>query len=39
MAPPGNFNLVNVRGGLAYVAGHAAIDGSTLLVEGVVGQV
>ena len=38
MAPPGNFNLVNVRGGLAYVAGHAAIDGSTLLVEGVVGQ-
>jgi enamine deaminase RidA (YjgF/YER057c/UK114 family) len=38
MAPPGNFKLVNVHGGLAYVAGHAAIDGSTPLVEGVVGQ-
>lgn len=38
MDPPGNFRLVNVHGGLAYVAGHPAIDGSTILVEGVVGK-
>ena len=38
MEPPGNFKLVNVHGGLAYVAGHPAIDGSTVLVEGAVGS-
>jgi enamine deaminase RidA (YjgF/YER057c/UK114 family) len=38
MDPPGNFKLVNVHGGLAYVAGHPAVDGSTILVEGVVGR-
>jgi enamine deaminase RidA (YjgF/YER057c/UK114 family) len=38
MRPPGNFKLVNVHGGLAYVAGHPAIDGSTILVEGAVGR-
>src|SRR5687767_14395716 len=38
MEPPGNFKLVNVHEGLAYVAGHPAIDGSTVLVEGVVGR-
>jgi hypothetical protein len=38
MDPPGNFKLVNVHRGIAYVAGHSAIDGSTILVEGVVGQ-
>jgi hypothetical protein len=38
MDPPGNFTLVNVHGGLAYVAGHPPIDGSTVLVEGVVGR-
>ena len=38
MVPPGNFKLVNVHGGLAYVAGHPAIDGSTVLVQGVVGR-
>jgi enamine deaminase RidA (YjgF/YER057c/UK114 family) len=38
MDPPGNFKLVNVHGGLAYIAGHPAIDGSTVLVEGIVGQ-
>ena len=37
MTPPGNFKLVNVHGGLAFIAGHPAIDGSTILVEGVVG--
>jgi enamine deaminase RidA (YjgF/YER057c/UK114 family) len=38
MNPPGNFKLVNVYEGLAYVAGHPAIDGSTVLVEGAVGR-
>jgi enamine deaminase RidA (YjgF/YER057c/UK114 family) len=38
MDPPGNFKPVNVHGGLAYIAGHPAIDGSTILVEGIVGQ-
>jgi len=38
MNPPGNFKLVNVHGGIAYIAGHPAIDGSTILVEGVVGR-
>ena len=38
MVLPGNFKLVNVHDGLAYVAGHPAIDGSTILVEGVVGR-
>jgi enamine deaminase RidA (YjgF/YER057c/UK114 family) len=38
MDPPGNFKLVNVHGGLAYVAGHPAVDGSVILVEGVVGR-
>lgn len=38
MHPPGNFKLVNVYGGIAYVAGHPAVDGSTILVEGIVGE-
>lgn len=38
MKPPGNFKPVNVYGGLAYIAGHAPIDGSTTLVTGVVGE-
>ena len=38
MAPPGNFRLVSVHGGLAYISGHTAIDGSAILVEGVVGR-
>lgn len=37
MEPPGNFDLVTVDGGIAYVAGHAPIDGSTVLVQGAVG--
>jgi enamine deaminase RidA (YjgF/YER057c/UK114 family) len=37
MDPPGNFELVTVHEGIAYVAGHAPIDGSTVLVQGVVG--
>lgn len=38
MVPPGNFKLVNVHDGLAYVAGHPPVDGSTILVEGVLGR-
>jgi enamine deaminase RidA (YjgF/YER057c/UK114 family) len=35
--PPGNFELVKVHGGLAYVAGHGPFDGTSLLAQGVVG--
>lgn len=38
MAPPGNFGLVTVHAGVAYVAGHAPIDGSKVLVQGRVGD-
>jgi YjgF/chorismate_mutase-like, putative endoribonuclease len=38
MNPPGNFELVKIHAGIAYVAGHPAIDGSKVLVEGVVGR-
>ena len=38
MKPPGNFKLVNVHEGVAYIAGHGPIDGSRVLVEGVVGR-
>jgi enamine deaminase RidA (YjgF/YER057c/UK114 family) len=38
MAPPGNFELVTVHAGVAYVAGHAPIDGATVLVQGRVGE-
>jgi enamine deaminase RidA (YjgF/YER057c/UK114 family) len=38
MAPPGNFKLVNVHAGLAYIAGHTAISGKEVLVHGAVGR-
>src|SRR5262245_32311870 len=38
MDPPGSFELVTVHAGVAYVAGHAPIDGSTILVHGAVGR-
>lgn len=38
MQPPGNFELVTVHEGIAYVAGHAPIDGSTVLVQGRLGD-
>ncbi|HKS78831.1 MAG TPA: RidA family protein [Gaiellaceae bacterium] len=38
MQPPGNFELVTVHAGIAYVAGHAPIDGGTVLVQGRVGD-
>lgn len=38
MHPPGNFKLVNIHAGVAYVAGHTAVSGTEVLVEGVVGR-
>ena len=38
LVPPGNFELVTVHRGLAYVAGHGPFNGLTLLVEGLVGR-
>jgi hypothetical protein len=37
LVPPGNFQLVKLHAGLGYVAGHGPFDGSTLLVEGLIG--
>ena len=38
LEPPGNFELVTVHGGLAYIAGHGPFDGSTRLTAGRVGD-
>ena len=38
MTPPGNFELVKVHDGLAYIAGHGPFDGGTPLVQGLVGR-
>jgi enamine deaminase RidA (YjgF/YER057c/UK114 family) len=38
LVPPGTFKLVKVHGGLAYVAGHGPFDGTTPLVQGLVGR-
>jgi|SRR2546421_5098391 len=38
MEPPGNFRLVTVHAGVAYVAGHPPISGTEILVHGVVGR-
>lgn len=38
LVPPGNFELVKVHRGLAYVAGHGPFDGPTPLVQGLVGR-
>jgi YjgF/chorismate_mutase-like, putative endoribonuclease len=38
LVPPGNFELVKIYTGLGYVAGHGPFDGSTLLVEGLIGR-
>jgi hypothetical protein len=37
LVPPGNFDLVKVHGGIAYVAGHGPFDGPSPLAQGVVG--
>jgi hypothetical protein len=38
LVPPGNFELVKIHQGLAYVAGHGPFDGTALLVEGLIGR-
>ncbi len=38
LTPPGNFRLVKVHAGIAYVAGHGPFDGPRPLVQGVVGR-
>jgi enamine deaminase RidA (YjgF/YER057c/UK114 family) len=38
LVPPGNFQLIKLHGGLAYVSGHGPFDGETLLVEGLIGR-
>ena len=38
LVPPGNYQLVKMHGGLAYIAGHGPFDGDTLLARGVVGR-
>jgi enamine deaminase RidA (YjgF/YER057c/UK114 family) len=38
LVPPGNFQLVKVHGGLAYISGHGPFDGATPLVHGVIGR-
>ena len=38
LTPPGNFQLIKVHGGLAYIAGHGPFDGATPLVQGLVGR-
>ncbi len=38
LEPPGTFELVTVHRGLAYIAGHGPFDGSTLLVQGRIGD-
>ena len=38
LEPPGNFELVTVHGGLAYIAGHGPFDGSTQLMAGRIGD-
>jgi enamine deaminase RidA (YjgF/YER057c/UK114 family) len=38
LVPPGNFEPVKVHAGVAYVAGHGPFDGSTVLLQGLVGR-
>jgi enamine deaminase RidA (YjgF/YER057c/UK114 family) len=38
LIPPGNFELVKVHNGLAYIAGHGPFDGATPVVQGLVGR-
>jgi enamine deaminase RidA (YjgF/YER057c/UK114 family) len=38
LEPPGNFELVKVHNGLAYIAGHGPFDGAKPLMQGVVGR-
>ena len=38
LVPPGNFRLVQVHEGLAYISGHGPFKGATPVVQGMVGR-
>lgn len=38
MVPPGNFQSVKLHQGVGYIAGHGPFDGSSPLVQGLVGR-
>ncbi len=38
IVPPGNYQPVKAHAGLAYIAGHGPFDGTTPLVQGLVGR-
>src|SRR5712692_9075272 len=38
IVPPGNYELVKVHAGLAYIAGHGPFDGPMPVVQGMVGR-
>ena len=38
IVPPGNYELVKLHGGLAYIAGHGPFDGATPVVQGRLGD-
>lgn len=38
LVPPGNFQLIKVHAGLAYIAGHGPFEGATPLIQGLVGR-
>ena len=38
LVPPGNFQLIKVYGGVAYISGHGPFEGATPLVEGLLGR-
>ncbi len=38
LTPPGNFRLVKIHDGVAYIAGHGPFDGATPLVQGLIGR-
>jgi len=38
IVPPGNYELLKVHAGIAYVSGHGPFDGSTPVMQGVVGH-
>lgn len=38
LVPPGNFELIKIHHDIAYIAGHGPFDGSTPLVQGLIGS-
>jgi enamine deaminase RidA (YjgF/YER057c/UK114 family) len=37
LVPPGNYDLIKLHAGIAYVAGHGPFDGTSLLAQGIIG--